>query len=172
MSQRNTNREIKKDFGELIQIHQGIIHKITRIYSGTNIEREDLFQEICLQLWKSYPNFRKESAFSTWLYRVALNTAISTIRKNNHSIQAEPLEYFDQPATERPENSEHAEILYRAIYQLSNIDKAIILLWLEEKDYQEIAKIIGISKSNISVKLVRIKRKLEKMIIQTQKQEK
>jgi RNA polymerase sigma-70 factor (ECF subfamily) len=172
MSQRYKNREIKKDFGELIQVHQGIIHKITRIYSGTNIEREDLFQEICLQLWKSYPNFRKESSFSTWLYRVALNTAISTIRKNNKSIQTEALENFEHPVTERPENSEHAELLYRAIYQLSNIDKAIILLWLEEKDYREIARIIGISKSNISVKLVRIKRKLEIMINQNQKLEK
>ena len=79
-------KQNKKAFSELIQKNQAIIHKITRVYENGWADREDLFQEICLQLWKSYPNFREEAQFSTWMYRVALNTAISNIRKTKNSI--------------------------------------------------------------------------------------
>ncbi|MBN1819641.1 MAG: sigma-70 family RNA polymerase sigma factor [Prolixibacteraceae bacterium] len=157
-------KQNKKEFSELIKVNQRIIHKITYIYANGPVDREDLFQEICLQLWKSYPNFREESLFSTWMYRVALNTAISTIRKKKNNFEVESLKNQEQIPDEPFEEKENVARLYKAISKLNNIDKAIILLWLEEKNYDEIASVMGTTKSNVSVKLVRIKRKLEEII--------
>lgn len=166
------NRELnKKAFSELIQKNQAIIHKITRVYENGWADREDLFQEICLQLWLSYPNFREEAKFSTWIYRVALNTAISNIRKKKKNLSFEPLRETDWIPDDSNIEKENVQLLYRAISKLNRIDKAIILLWLEEKNYEEIATIMGTSRTNVSVKLVRIKRKLEKLISNTVKQE-
>jgi RNA polymerase sigma-70 factor (ECF subfamily) len=167
----NSQKHHKTEFSKLIQKNQAIIHKVTLIYANSVVEREDLFQEICLQLWRSYSNFRKESQFSTWMYRVALNTAISTIRKNTKSPDFEPLKESVLTAAETSENADNVAMLYAAISKLNGIDKALILLWLEEKSYDEIASVLGITKTNVSVKLVRIKRKLEEMIIQAVKQE-
>ena len=164
-------KQNKKAFSELIQKNQAIIHKITRVYENGWADREDLFQEICLQLWKSYPNFREEAQFSTWMYRVALNTAISNIRKNKNSLSFEPLRDTDRISDEKSDEKEKLKLLYHTISKLNRIDKAIILLWLEEKNYEEIATIIGTSKTNVSVKLVRIKRKLEELVSETIKQE-
>ena len=164
-------KQNKKAFSELIQKNQAIIHKITRVYENGWADREDLFQEICLQLWKSYPNFREEAQFSTWMYRVALNTAISNIRKSKNSISFEPLRDTDRISDEKSDEKEKLKLLYRAISKLNRIDKAIILLWLEEKNYEEIASIMGTSKTNVSVKLVRIKRKLEELVNETVKME-
>lgn len=164
-------RQNKKEFSELIQKSQRIIHKITSIYASTPVDREDLFQEICLQLWRSYPNFREESHFSTWLYRVALNTAISNIRKSKNSFSFEPLRETDRILDESSDEKEQVQLLYSAISKLNRIDKAIILLWLEDKNYEEIATIMGTTKTNVSVKLVRIKRKLEELVSNTVKQE-
>lgn len=163
------NRIVNKtEFSQLIEQHQAIIHKITMVYADGRSNREDLFQEICLQLWRSYPNFRSESKFSTWMYRVALNTAISDIRKKKTDIHFEQLHDNDRLQTETSDEKEQEKLLYQAISKLNRIDKAIILLWLEEKSYDEIASILGISKTNVSVKLVRIKRKLEEIIFNLQ----
>ena len=161
----------KKAFSGLIEENQAVIHKITMVYENTWTNREDLFQEICLQLWKAYPNFREEAKFSTWMYRVALNTAISDVRKKKRLFSFESLRESDHASLEPSEDHENTRHLYRAISKLNRIDKAVILLWLEEKNYEEIAAIIGTSKNNISVKLVRIKRKLEGMINPYQGQE-
>jgi len=157
-------REIEKEFIGQIQKHQGILHKICFVYSNSNSDKEDLYQEIVLQLWKSYPSFRKEAKFSTWMYRVALNTAITLNKKaalfENHKIQLS-----DECAmAEVVDYSEDIKILYKAISELSKIEKAIIMLWLEEKAYSEIAEIVGISEKNVSVKLVRSKKKLTQII--------
>jgi len=164
-------KQNKKEFSGLIKANQRIIHKITFIYADGKADQEDLFQEICLQLWKAYPNFREESKFSTWMYRVALNTAISTIRKKKNNVEFELLKDQGQIPEIPTEDKEDIEKLYKAISKLNRIDKAIILLWLEEKSYDEIASIMGTTKSNVSVKLVRIKRKLEELIMETIKQE-
>ncbi|WP_319591298.1 sigma-70 family RNA polymerase sigma factor [uncultured Draconibacterium sp.] len=161
-------RSKKKEFSELIEKYQAIIHKVTMVYTNGPADREDLFQEICLQLWRSYPNFREEAKFSTWMYRVALNTAISNVRKKNRDLHFEQLLDNDRMETETSDEKEQIQLLYRAISKLNRIDKAIILLWLEEKSYEEIASILGISKTNVSVKLVRIKHKLEEMIFNLQ----
>lgn len=141
------------------------------IYANSWSDREDLFQEICLQLWKSYPSFREEARFSTWMYRVALNTAISTVRKDRRSPSFEQLQETVSVPEDGTEDKERVKQLYKAISRLNRIDKAIILLWLEERNYEEIASIMGISKNNVSVKLVRIKRKLEELVAETVKQE-
>jgi len=164
-------KQNKKVFSELIEKHQSIIHKISRVYENSRADREDLFQEICLQLWKSYPNFREEAKFSTWMYRVALNTAISNIRKSKKNLAFEPLRETDRIPDDSNIEKENVQLLYRTISKLNRIDKAIILLWLEEKNYEEIATIMGTTKTNVSVKLVRIKRKLEELVNNTVKQE-
>jgi len=161
----------KKVFSELIEQHQAIIHKVCMVYANGRANREDLFQEICLQLWKSYPNFREESKFSTWMYRVALNTAISNVRKEKKQLPFELLRDTDRISDDGTEEKEKVNLLYRTISRLNRIDKAIILLWLEEKNYKEIAAIMGTSEKNVSVKLVRIKRRLEELVTETVKQE-
>ena len=161
----------KREFSELIEKHQGIIHKITMVYANGRANRQDLFQEICLQLWKSYPNFREEAKFSTWMYRVALNTAISNVRHEKRNPDFEQLLETDRIEDEGADEKEKVSLLYRAISKLNRIDKAMILLWLEEKNYEEIASIMGTSKKNVSVKLVRIKRKLEELVLETVNQE-
>ncbi len=161
----------KKAFSELIEEHQAIIHKVTMVYANGRANREDLFQEICLQLWKSYPNFREEAKFSTWMYRVALNTAISNVRKEKNNPDYEQLRDNDRIEDEGADEKEKVSLLYRAISKLNRIDKAMILLWLEEKNYEEIASIMGTSKKNVSVKLVRIKRKLEELVLERVNQE-
>lgn len=165
------SKKSKQEFSELIEKHQAIIHKVCMVYANGRADREDLFQEICLQLWKSYPNFREEAKFSTWMYRVALNTAISNVRKEKKMRGLEPLRETDKISEDRADEKEKVKLLYRAISKLNRIDKAMILLWLEEKNYEEIAAIMGTSKKNVSVKLVRIKRKLEEMVAETVKQE-
>jgi RNA polymerase sigma-70 factor (ECF subfamily) len=158
------SRDIENEFIEQIQKHQGILHKICFVYANSKTDKEDLYQEIVLQLWKSYPSFQKEAKFSTWMYRVALNTAITLNKKialyENHKTQLS-----DEYAIEEGiDYSEDIKTLYKAISKLSKIEKAIILLWLEEKPYSEIAEIVGISEKNVSVKLVRSRKKLAILI--------
>jgi RNA polymerase sigma-70 factor (ECF subfamily) len=158
------NRDIKTEFLDELDKHQGILQKICFVYSRNSLEKEDLCQEIILQLWKSYPSFKRESAFSTWMYRIALNTALSLTKKPQLFIKTEeiPDSSFDMEYSMN--KSESIKILYRAISQLNKVEKAIILLWLEDKPYEEIANNIGMSVKNISVRLVRIKAKLKELI--------
>jgi RNA polymerase sigma-70 factor (ECF subfamily) len=124
---------------------------------------EDLYQEVVLNLWKSFPKFRHESQISTWIYRVALNTCITDLRQNLKFRRHVPLSpSFD--ITFEPENMEsELKELYSLIYRLNRIERSLILLWLEEKNYQEISDITGLSVSNVGVKLKRIKEKLVNM---------
>ncbi len=149
-------------FIELIQVHSGIIHKILYLYVDDADDKADLKQEIILQAWQSIGNFRGQSAFSTWLYRVALNTVLTYQRKakkrpeRKGELQDVPLE----PTTEHPAT----EMLYRAIRQMNDIDKTIITLHLEEYDNAEIGEIMGLTKNHVAVKLHRIKNELTKML--------
>lgn len=150
-------------FEKLIVDHQNLIHKICNIYGKGEADREDLFQEITLQLWRTFHSFQEKSRFSTWLYRVALNTAITMKRKNKrlpNSISLSDRE-FQIPESSAEESLEEDLVQLRwAIRKLKPIDRAIIFLYLEEKSYQEIAEIIGITPKNVGVKIVRIKAKL------------
>ncbi|RZJ87115.1 MAG: sigma-70 family RNA polymerase sigma factor [Chryseobacterium sp.] len=154
----------EKDFLRMIQDNQGIIHKICRIYRDSHEDREDLFQEVIFQLWRSYPSFSGGSKSSTWLYRVALNTAMASFRKNRPNVTS--AEYLPDVQFEdiNTEGNERQEKLFESIKRLSEPDRALIALYLDELSYQEIAGILGISENNVGVKLNRIKIRLQKLI--------
>jgi RNA polymerase sigma factor (sigma-70 family) len=159
------NSSLEDQFLEDLNKNMGIIHRVcTTYFFYENEEREDVLQEIIYQLWKSYPSFNGASQFSTWMYKVAINTAITHIRKNKKAHQKEKLTaQFNQVAesNEQVHLEEKIKWLYAAIDTLSQVDKAIILLYLEEHSYEEIAAITGLTKTNVSVRLVRIKKALE-----------
>jgi RNA polymerase sigma factor (sigma-70 family) len=148
-------------FIQLIDRHQGIIHKICRLYRDSPEDREDLFQEIVFQLWKSVPTFNNEATFSTWMYRVALSTAIVTFRKKKPQIIYTPV-LPDKPET-LPEH-EQTEQLFAALKKLDDDEKALITLYLEDLSYKEIAAITGITENNVGVKLNRIKNKIQQLL--------
>ena len=146
--------------------YAAIIIKICRAYTNTQQDFEDYFQEVCLQIWKSRNNFRAQSEWSTWIYRLSLNVCMTLLRKhkNNRRRLASdklPSEIRDEPHTF---NNDSLEQLYAAIRQLSEIDRGVILLYLEEKSYQEIADIIGTNPNNIGVRIKRIKERLKKIL--------
>ena len=149
-------------FVDLINQHQKIIHKVCNVYCFTPEDRQDLFQEIVLQLWRAYPNFKGKAKITTWLYRVALNTAITQKRKHKKSMIGSGQMLSDvKIADSEYQQIENQQLLKTLINSLSDVEKSIIFLYLEEKSYEEIAGITGMSKSNVSVRLVRIKKKLE-----------
>ena len=149
-------------FLQLIDQHQGIIHKICRLYRDSVQDREDLFQDIVFQLWKAASGYEGRSKFSTWMYRVALSTAISSYRKKKPAIR------YTESLPEKPETvyepDEQREQLFRALKQLDDGDKALIALYLEGLNYQEIAAITGITENNVGVKLNRIKKKIQQLL--------
>lgn len=147
--------------------NQGIIHKVCSIYCDSEEDRRDLFQEILAQLWKSYATFRNESKFSTWMYRVAINTAITSFKKikrqpDQKSLGIEVVQIVNEEYD--PEIEEQILLLHKAIAQLSGIEKSIVLLFLENRDYEEIAEITGITRNYVRVKMNRIKHKLKKQM--------
>lgn len=145
----------------------GIIHKVANIYFSNPEDREDARQEILYQLWKSYPAFKGGAKFSTWMYKVALNTAITYVKKSNKILGKKMLpENYSLIAetNEQAAINEKLNLLYAAINTLSGIDKAITLLYLEDKTYDEIAAITGLTKSNVSVRLVRIRLALKEKL--------
>ncbi len=151
---------------QIIQ-NRGILHKVCNIYCNTPDDKKDMMQEITLQLWKAFPNFRQEAKFSTWMYRIALNTAITNIRQSKKSAFMEAISdnVPDIPEKEDiPSLDEDINRLYKAIGKLNDIEKGIILLYLEKRTYAEIGDITGISEKNVSVKIVRIKAKLKKLL--------
>jgi len=153
-----------KRFLELIHRHQSILHKICFAYCNKRSDREDLQQEIVLQLWKSYPSFQGNSLFSTWMYRVALNTAINRTTKPGILADSSKVNDLSYDPGDEYELSEEIRMLHKAISHLKKIDKAIILLWLEEHSYEEIAESIGITVKNVSVRIVRAKTRLAEII--------
>lgn len=158
---------MEKVFVEMINTHRGIIYKVCNLYGLNQDDKNDLFQEIVLQLWKAFPSFRSDSKQSTWMYRVALNTAITIFRKESKRPERKSLsgEEFQIPDMSTfPDEDEQMSLLKQAIQSLTEIERAIILLYLEEKNYEEISEIIGISKSNVGVRINRIKIKLEKIV--------
>ncbi len=151
----------KGSFIKLLEENRGIIHKICLMYTSNLVDKEDLYQEICLQLWRSFRSYRSESKFSTWLYRVALNTAISSVRKDRRQVETVQLNQTEHFVARDSEREGMTRMLFKAVSRLNKVDRAIILLWLEEKEYTEISEIIGISQSAVSVRLVRIRERLK-----------
>jgi RNA polymerase sigma-70 factor, ECF subfamily len=155
----------EKQFESLIRDNELLIYKVCRIYTYTEANRQDLSQEIVIQLWKAFPKFKSQSKFSTWLYRVALNTAISGLRKQKDFIDSyEPATLPQHPEDYSSlEAEEQLKLLYKAIEQLNQVEKAIVMLYMDDKTYEEMEEILGISQRNLRVKMNRIKEKLRQL---------
>ena len=155
---------MEEEFLRTVHNHQKIIYKVCRMYRNSREDQEDLFQEIVYQLWKAFPSFKGESKVSTWLYKIALNTSMAIYRKSNLSIEY----YEDLPELIHPSDevivSDNEERLFSALQKLNDSEKAVISLFLEDFNYQEIAEITGLSESNVGVRLNRIKNKLKTII--------
>jgi RNA polymerase sigma-70 factor, ECF subfamily len=159
--------EEEHKFVNLINEHQGLIHKVCIMYEHDSELRNDLFQEIVLQLWKSFSSFRGEAKITTWMYRIALNTAISGFRKQTRKVKTEDIheKHFNISDTGgRDEREEDFQKLQWAIRQLSEIERAMIMMALEEVPYEEIAETIGITQNNVRVRMNRIREKLKKLM--------
>ncbi|MGY5849064.1 RNA polymerase sigma factor [Salegentibacter sp. F14] len=158
---------MSKDFyTQFILPYSGIIIKICRAYTDTEEDFQDYYQEVCLQIWRSRKNFKEKSQWSTWVYRISLNVCMSLLKKRkrkpsnftgNEKVQ-------NIPAEEHYFQDESLQLLYSAIRQLSEIDRAIILLYLEENTYKDIAIIIGTTPNNIGVRITRIKKQLKNLL--------
>ncbi|SHF57526.1 RNA polymerase sigma-70 factor, ECF subfamily [Salegentibacter echinorum] len=161
------NKELEHQFVTNLEKHQNIAHKICRIYTNDKDSHNDLFQEITIQLWKAYPKFRGEAKFSTWMYRVALNTAITLYRKKKRSIRTQDFDSVDFKIKAEEydgETEEQLKVMYSAIQQLNDIEKALVFLYLEDKNYREISDTLGITEVNARVKMNRLKTKLKNIL--------
>jgi RNA polymerase sigma factor (sigma-70 family) len=154
------------NFIDILNNHRGLIYKVCSLYCRDKDDRQDLFQEIVLQIWKSFKSFRGESALSTWMYRIALNTAITHLRKEKRSVNdAVSLQGIEIPdLNDSDEKEAQFEQLFVAIEKLDKLEKSIVLLYLDGKSYDEISEITGLTKSHVGVKLNRIKTKLSSTI--------
>ncbi len=161
------NKELEHSFVTNLEQNQNIVHKVCRIYTSDPDSHNDLFQEITIQLWKAYPKFRGDAKFSTWMYRVALNTAITLYRRSKRSIKTADIDTlnFKIKAEEYDDEVEQQlKLMYEAVKQLNDIEKALVFLYLEDKSYKDIAETMGISEVNARVKMNRVKTKLKKIL--------
>ncbi len=152
-------------FIKIIKENEGIIYKITRVYTQNETDQKDLYQEIVYQLWKGFEQFRGDAKVSTWMYRIALNTALffnKQTQRNGHNVGLDTLHLKQETADVVME--ERIQLLYTHIKELQAIDRGIILLYLEGKKHDEIATITGLSTSNIGTRIGRIKKRLKKSI--------
>lgn len=160
-------KELEHRFVTNLEKHQNIVHKICRIYTSDQESHNDLFQEITIQLWKAYPKFRGDAKFSTWMYRVALNTAITLYRRSRRGIQTQDIDTvsFRIKADEyNDEIEQQLKLMYTAVKQLNDIDKALVFLYLEDQSYKEISDTLGITEVNARVKMNRVKTKLKSIL--------
>jgi RNA polymerase sigma factor (sigma-70 family) len=161
------DKELEHSFIEQLEQHQNIVHKVCRLYTNNQDAHNDLFQEITIQLWKAFPKFRGDSKFSTWMYRVGLNTAITLYRKSKRRINTSSIETVQFKIKAEPYDDteeQQLKLLYQAVHQLNDIEKALVFLYLEDKDYREISETLGISEVNARVKMNRVKNKLRTIL--------
>ena len=163
---------MKSDFKNIVDEYNGILYKIARSYTTEEADFKDLYQEMLIQLWQSFDRFKGEAKVSTWIYRVALNTALTFQKKQKRQIATNPIDNVSYKIAETSgvgeelvyQKEKKIELLYQCINLLKKDDRAIILLHLEEKKYDEIAEIIGITTSHVGVKLMRIKKQLFQLL--------
>ena len=156
MNDRDSDRD--RIFNDWLAVHKGIVFKVVHAYAFEHADRQDLFQEIVIQIWHSVDAFRGESSVPTWMYRVALNTAMAwTRREDRHQRGKQPLEGLAGLLTAAEKRDPRVEWLYRQIAQLRDVDRSVALLLLDGFSYKEIASIVGLTESNVGVKISRIK---------------
>ena len=160
----------KEAFIKAIQEHEGLINKIASFYTDCKEDRDDLVQEIIYNLWKSFESFKQNSSLSTWMYRVAMNVSIFHLKKTRKKVNPIPIgeAILNFPETASDGVEERLQTLQKHIKDLNLFDKGILMLYLENKSHEEIAQIVGISKTNVGTKLSRIKEKLKLQISKQQ----
>lgn len=156
----------ENDFIRTIELHKGIIFKVCKMYCPLDDDCDDLYQDIVAQLWKAWNGFRGDAKISTWIYRIALNTAISGFRKEKrnplkNSLDTEDVQIMQEDTRARKED---LEMLYMAIGKLSDVEKAMVTLYLDDIPYEEIASIMGITQNNVRVKMLRVREKLRNIM--------
>lgn len=159
-------KEKEQEFLNRIESHKGILYKVSKMYMDNRDDQQDLFQEIVCQLWKSYDTFRNESQFSTWMYRVAINTAIVFLRKEKRKVDKYEIASENIKEEESDSHIKESQLdhFYKAVQKLEKIDKAIIFYQLEGFSHKEIGENLGISEGNARVKLNRAKEKIKEII--------
>lgn len=153
----------EQEFLDMVRAYERVIYKVCYLYTTPRATLNDLYQDVVLNLWKAFPKFRHECKMSTWVYRIALNTCISFIRKEKNIPEIVTLTQEADRSEEEDETEAMLRQLYRMINRLGELDKSITLLYLEEKSYEEIAEITGLTVTNVASRLNRIKEKLRKM---------
>ena len=158
----------QKEFSQLIKANQELIIKVSRLYTNSLEDEQDLFQEIVLQLWRSYDSFKGNSKISTWMYRVALNTAITLFRKKTKSPLTSELDeiHFQYEQDQDDEKQAQISLLYKVIKLLPNVERAIVMMYLDDVSYKEISETLGITEVNARVKMNRLKKTLKELMIQ------
>lgn len=156
----------EKEFAQLIKDNQGLIIKVSRLYTNSLEDEEDLFQEIVLQLWRSYDSFKGDSKISTWMYRVALNTAITLFRKKSKSPKTDELMdfHYKDYLEDDDEKQLQVSLLYKVIKMLPNVERSIVMMYLDDLPYRDIAENLGISEVNARVKMNRLKKTLKELM--------
>lgn len=158
-------------FSSLLEKHAGIIQKVALGYTSSHADRQDLAQEITLQLWRAYPRYSPDRPFSTWMYRIALNVAISHLRKHRHpervTLSLDQAE--TEIASEQQPNDERVTLLRQVIASLPPLDRGLLLLYLDERSQREIAAVLGLTETNVATKLSRLKQRLRSQILRQQK---
>lgn len=157
----------KEEFLEIVSKYQGILHKVSLVYFKNKTDREDNLQEIIYQLWKSFPSIKNHKSMGSWIYAVSINTSISRVKKKSRIEYRETVPELSEKSgiIEQISLNESLQLLLNAIHKLDEVDKSIMLLHLEEKSYDEISEIIGISKTNVGVRINRAKASLKQNLI-------
>ena len=161
--QNKESISMELEFAQTVREHKSTIYTVCYMFSNNPDEVADLFQEILINLWKGFPQFRGDSNIKTWIYRVSLNTCISSERKKIRKVETLPLTMDINLFSDSDDDTKQVQMLRNRINKLGPVDRAIVLLWLENLSYDEIGAIVGISAKNVSVRLVRIKDQLKKM---------
>lgn len=164
-SPRNLSAK-EKEFSKLIKDNQGLIIKVSRLYTNSLEDEQDLFQEIVLQLWRSYDTFKGNSKISTWMYRVALNTAITLFRKKTKSPQTDELMdfHYQDFIEDDDEKQMQISLLYKVVKMLPNVERAIVMMYLDDLPYRDISENLGITEVNARVKMNRLKKTLKQLM--------
>lgn len=155
--------EQEEQFLGLVEAHKHIIYKVCFMYASGDENISDMFQEAVLNMWKAFPKFRGKSRYSTWVYRIAVNTCVSWLRTSKKQPQTVPFTLSMSDLITDEQEKENLKELYMLINRLNKLERALILLWLDEKSYDEIAEILEIKASNVGVRINRIKAKLKEM---------